>query len=299
VHLVIGPSSLALGRQLEIALSVPALEAKLQIFPDGESCCRAELPDDGAPVVIVHGTHAPQDRHIQQLCQLIEVATGRRRREIVCVVPYFAYARQDRRVVPGDPLSAQLVVKTLLALGATQIITVDIHNPKIFDTCASFATSLSAALPTADWLRTQRIGNPLLVSPDHGSERRIRAIGKELGWPVHVCDKRKDETGRTWYEGIGRGLAGHDAIVIDDLCSSGSTLVPLAGALREAGAKKLLIGITHFFADPVAVEKKIGAGVELFSTNSIPSEISKVDLAPMLANYIQNYLSPGRQRASI
>jgi ribose-phosphate pyrophosphokinase len=299
MHLVIGPSSVALGHQLEVALSVPASEAKLQIFPDGESCCRIELPDDGAPVVIVHGTHAPQDRHIQQLYQLIDVAAARRRREIICVVPYFAYARQDRRVTPRDPLSAQLVVKAILTLGATKVITVDIHNPKIFEAYASSATNLSAALPTAVWLRTQRFSNPILISPDHGGERRIRAIGKELGWPVHVCDKRKDETGRTWYEGIGREFAGHDAIVIDDLCSSGSTLVPLAGALREAGAKKLLVGTMHFFADPAAVEKKIGAGVELFSTNSIPSAISKVDLAPMLADYIQSYLSPEKQRVSV
>src|SRR5438046_5163770 len=106
MQLVIGPSSSVLGWKLQEELGISACPAELQIFPDGESCCRLALPDRAATVVIVHGTHPPQDRHLQQLYQLVDVAVARGAREVICVVPYLAYARQDRRETDCDSLSA-------------------------------------------------------------------------------------------------------------------------------------------------------------------------------------------------
>lgn len=286
-HLVIGPSALDLGRRLAEEARLAFTEAALQLFPDGESCVRCELPDRLDSVAIVQGTHPPQDRHIQQLAQMIDHAAARGAREITCIVPYLAYSRQDRRVGAADPLSSQAVLKSLTALGMTRLVTIDVHNPRIFAYCDSHCTSLSASGPIVAFLAGRRLRNPVLVSPDEGGRDRVGMIARKLGWPVRICRKNKDPDGRTWYEGTEDGFGDADAVVIDDLCSSGSTLIPLADQLYRSGARRILFGITHFFADSDALTRRIGGDVRFFSTNSIPSKVSRIDLAPLIAGHLR------------
>ena len=287
-HLVIGPSASDLGRRLAAETGYSFTEAELQIFPDGESCCRCALPDGIGSAVIVQGTQPPQDRHLQQLMQLVDHAAARGASDITCVVPYLAYSRQDRRMKPDDPLSSQAVLRALAALGMTRLVTIDVHNPRIFGYCDSVCTSLSASEPIVDFLSAQGLDRPVLVSPDEGGRERIGRIAARLGWPVRICSKNKDPDGRTWYEGIEDGLTDCDAVVIDDLCSSGSTLLPLAEQLYRSKVRRILFGITHFFADADALAAKIGGDVRFFSTNSIPSKVSAIDLAPLIADHLRS-----------
>ena len=287
-HLVIGPSTPDLGRRLAAETGYSFTEAELQIFPDGESCCRCALPDGIGSAVIVQGTQPPQDRHLQQLMQLVDHAAARGASDITCVVPYLAYSRQDRRMKPDDPLSSQAVLRALAALGMTRLVTIDVHNPRIFGYCDSACTSLSASEPIVEFLSAQGLDRPVLVSPDEGGRERIGRIAARLGWPVRICSKNKDPDGRTWYEGIEDGLTDCDAVVIDDLCSSGSTLLPLAEQLYRSKVRRILFGITHFFADADALAAKIGGDVRFFSTNSIPSKVSTIDLAPLIADHLRS-----------
>ena len=296
MHLVIGPSSRELGRRLQMCLRIPTVIADLQLFPDGESCCRADLENNCEPIVLLHGTHPHQDQNLQQLYQLIDIAVRQGPSEVVCVVPYLAYARQDRRDIGNAPFSAGIVLKTLEALGATKFVTIDVHNEEIFDAITIDAVNLSPADPMAHWLSTRTLSDPILISPDVGGRRRVSAVADRLGWDYLICRKCKDETGYTWYNKITRDLRGRDAVIIDDLCSSGSTLVPLAEALIQSGVSKILIGVTHFFADAASVQNKIGYDVDIFSTNTIPSQTAKIDLAPLIADHLKQCLNLSNSR---
>jgi ribose-phosphate pyrophosphokinase len=292
VGLLIGSASTALGRELEAALAVPTVYAELRTFPDNEFCVRAPLRRTPETVVIVQGTHPPQDRNLQELYQLVEAAISQDCRNVVCIVPYLAYARQDKRTVPGEPLSARIVLQSLAALRATRLITVEVHNRRIFDGAPIEAASLSVNGLFADWLSCLKLRDPVLVSPDEGGAQRLRAIGETLRWPVLVLQKFKDECGRTWYEDQLPQVQGRSAIVIDDLCSSGSTLIPLARLLLDSGASSIHYGVVHFFADPKTIMDKIGQRIEIFATDSVPNPAANISLAPVVADFIRNqYLS--------
>ncbi|UQE03634.1 ribose-phosphate diphosphokinase [Bradyrhizobium japonicum] len=292
VGLLVGSASTALGRELEVALAVPTVYAELRTFPDSEFCVRAPLSRAPETVVIVQGTPPPQDRNLQELYQLVDVAISQRCRNVVCVVPYLAYARQDKRTVPGEPFSARIVLQTLAALGASRLITVEVHNQRIFNDAPIDAASLSVTGLFADSLSRLNLHDPVLISPDEGGTQRLRAIGEILGWPILALRKFKNERGHTWYEGRIPQVKGRSVIVIDDLCSSGSTVIPLARHLFECGVGDIHYGVVHFFANPQAILDKIGQPIEIFATDSIPNPTARISLAPVVADFIKNqYIS--------
>ncbi len=286
VQLLIGPSSADLGARLASALAVPPIQAEVRIFPDGETCVRAPGLRLDAPLVIVQGGHPPQDRHLVQLLQLVELAKGQGVGRVICVAPYLAYARQDRRDRPGEPLSAQMVLRLLASLGTDVLVTAEVHNPDIFRDAPLTCISVDAHALLADWLAARRLINPVLICPDQGASARLTRMSRRLGWPVASYLKHKDDTGRTWYEHDDRDLRGCHAVVIDDLCSSGSTFIPLARQLFQAGASAISYGVVHFSADPDHIRREVGRDIDIFHTDSIPSSDHALPLAGLLAEQI-------------
>jgi len=281
-----GPASAGLARQLGELLAAPVVQAHERTFPDGETCASGVIDARFDRVILVQGTHPPQDRHLQQLFQMIESAGAQGDFEIICVVPYLAYSRQDRRSRPGEPLSAAVVLRILRMLGVTELVTVDVHNPGIFEDAELDWASLSAAHPIAEQIRSLALRAPIMVSPDAGGERRTRLIGERLHYPTVVLAKRKANDGTTTYDQIGQEVVDRDAVVVDDLSSSGSTLIPLVAALREAGARTVTVIVTHLFADIDGLRSALGDDVRLLSTDSIPSPASVISLASLIAGYL-------------
>ena len=285
--LLIGPASSGLGHALAGELGLAAVDAQVRIFPDGECCVSAEIPEHPGRVIILQATHPPQDRNLQLLYQLIEAAKHRGARQIVCVVPYLAYARQDRRSSASEPLSSQIVVRTLAMLGADALVTVDVHNPDIFAAVPLQATNLAAAPLLVERLRTVASSNLMLVSPDRGGRRRTRALAEQLGLRFWVYEKTKDDTGRTWFSSEATVLAGRHAVVVDDLCSSGSTLVPFCRQLLEDGVRRISICITHMLADPTRLRDLLGDNHEIVCTDSVPTAPAAVSLAPLIGRHLR------------
>ena len=124
---------------------------------------------------------------------------------------------------------------------------------------------------------------------DAGGERRTRLVAEKLRYPTVVLSKSKADDGRTSYDRVGGEVLGRDAVVIDDLSSSGSTLIPLVEALRAADAKSISLGVTHLFADVAALQAAVGPDVRIFSTDSVPSIASQISLAPLIGNYLVSY----------
>lgn len=282
----VGPASPDLGRDIALKINAPVVHANVRLFPDGESCVSGCVSGAHKRLVIVQGTHPPQDRHLQQLYQMVEAARSQGDQEIICVVPYLAYSRQDRRSRPGEPLSAEIVLRTLQLLGADEVVTVDVHNPRIFDGVTMRWTSLSMVQSVARHIASLSLAAPLIVAPDAGGERRTRLVAEQLRYPTLVLSKSKTDDGKTSYGRLGSEVSGRDAVVIDDLASSGSTLIPLVEALRAARTKSISLVVTHLFADTAALQAAVGPEVRISSTDTVPSAASQISLAPVVASYL-------------
>jgi ribose-phosphate pyrophosphokinase len=285
--LCLGTGGEHLRAGLERELGVAPADVECRRFPDGETLVQVRAPLEGATVAIVQGTHPPQDSRLQELYQLVDVAVAGGAERVLCVVPYLAYARQDRRSAPGEAASGAIVLRTLAMLGASELVTVDVHSPRLLAEASFPAASVSAAEGVADWIRSLRLEEPLVVSPDAGGVERAERVAAALACERLALRKSKDRSRGTWYDGGVAEVEGRDVVVVDDLCSSGSTFVPLARHLHASGARRLAYCVTHFFADADALEAKVGFPVEIAGTDTIPTRWSRISVVPLLGRWLR------------
>ncbi len=294
--LLIGPASEDLGADLAALLEWPSVSAHERVFPDGETCLDAVLPEGVAHCVIVQGTHPPQDRHLIQLLQLVQIARHHTCQRITCVVPYLAYSRQDRRTLPGEAITAHIVLDMLEAVGVSELVCVDVHNDAIFEHGTLTSTSLSAQPVLVRALEARQLLRPVLIASDAGGGRRLAGLARRLGWEMRVLDKIKSADGTTHYDALNFNLSGRDAVILDDLCSSGSTLVPLVARLTECGADRVVIGITHFFAkNEPGLLARLGRRVELIYTDTTARGRGRaLRIAPEVAMHLRQMQMLGK-----
>jgi ribose-phosphate pyrophosphokinase len=290
--LCVGSASGHLRDELVALTGLPAAELALREFPDGEICVRVLDDVAGADVVVVQGTQRPQDRNLQELYQLMDIAAGMGARRVLCVVPYLAFGRQDRRSRPGEPLSFHLAPRTVAMLGADRLVCVEAHNPEALRATPLPADSLSITPLFADWVAGSGLRSPLVLSPDAGGAGRAEAVARRVGCPAAACRKVKDDAGVTSFAELPSGLAGADVVVVDDVCTTGTTLWPLAERLRECGAASVTYLVGHLFRDGDELAGELGAGASVVSTTTIPAGGTRISVAPMLATAITDWLEP-------
>lgn len=256
------PTAIVLGPDDHFrARDVPAADVVLadrEIFPDGEQLIRLRSPERlrDADVLVVHSTNDNQDRALTSVLQLVDlIGTSCGPRSVSCFTPYLCYQRQDRAMRPGEAVTARVVIQAIAAAGAQLLITVDRHGlqpsgpglPRMIDlTCAD----RHLAGPEVSSWRPDAI-----VAPDHGAARRMAAVNRH-GLPIVVLDKLKDASLGTHYAEIPDELRGSRCLVIEDLCSTGSTLVPLQAALAKAGAE-VGVFVTHLLAGPQVIRARL------------------------------------------
>ena len=285
---VAGPSSATLAAQVGALSGATVLSVDRQIFPDGESVVRvqagAEL--DGARVVIVHGTHPPQHRHFLELCQLIGVAWDGGAAKVECVVPYFAYPRQDRCTVPGEAVTFLIALRLLFHLGVERLACVEIHNPTATAGMPIRLDNLLTRSIIADWVVGLQLRRPLILSPDRGRAHTVRSVASDVGCPALICQKEKLSPTVTLYGSIeSPELRGADVVVLDDLASTGSTLVPLISSLHAKQPRSIRVFITHALCSPAVLEERLG-GVEVFATDTIPGNGDRIGVASLIADWV-------------
>ncbi|ASS73667.1 hypothetical protein CIG75_00870 [Tumebacillus algifaecis] len=289
--LLVGPGSEHLGDGLHEVTGIPLGQVSRRIFPDQEVCVRVDASLQGKVVFILQNTQQPQERHLQQLYQLVEVAANQGAEQIICIVPYLAYSRQDRRTHEGEPESGLIVLRTLQMLGADKIVTVDVHNPRLLERASLPAVNLTTETLFADFFMNQDLVDPVIVSPDRGGSARVGSVASITRFPTLVLKKNKDVTGYTWYDISDLHLKGRDVVVLDDLCSSGSTFIPLAQYLREVGAGNIYYGVTHFFANGDQVMERIGFPVRILGSDTILTPWMQVSVVPLIARWIERELT--------
>ncbi|KUO43142.1 MAG: hypothetical protein APU95_01195 [Hadesarchaea archaeon YNP_N21] len=288
--IVPGPSSEELGRKVawELREKIVALEYKN--FPDGENYLRftGEFKDED--VVIVQTTGPPQDTNLIKLLFMIETAKGLGAKKVVAVVPYFAYARQDERYRPGEVVSAEVVIDLLEKAGLDGFVTFDIHNPELLGKFKIRATSLTAMPLIGEYFSRLNLKKPFVLAPDQEAPRRAEIVAGILGCEHSWLDKFRDRiTGEIRSEiHEDFDVSGRDIIIVDDIISTGKTIVNAVEILRKKGAANIYVGCTHPVLAPGALERIAGAGAkEVVSTDSIPSSISKISLAPLIAEELR------------
>jgi ribose-phosphate pyrophosphokinase len=246
MKLMSGTANPDLSRSIADYLDAPLTASHIERFADGEIFVRIDENVRGEDVFVLQSTSRPANDHLMELLICIDALVRARARRITAVIPYFGYARQDRKTGGRTPISAKLVANLIAKAGADRVLTVDLHAGQIqgfFDipTDNLFATKVMEA----DIRRHYETDNLLIVSPDVGGVVRARALAKLLDAEIAIVDKRRPKAGVAEVMNIIGEVEGRRCILFDDMCDSGGTLVNAADALLEKGAIEVSAYVTH------------------------------------------------------
>ena len=266
-----GNSNRRLAESICNYLNVPLGKASVRRFADQEIFVEIQENVRGEDVFILQSTSYPTNDHLMELLIMIDAFRRSSARRITAVLPYFGYARQDRRASGRTPISAKLVANLITEAGADRVLTLDLHAGQIqgfFD----IPTDNLFAIPVIarDIKAHYELENVMVVSPDVGGVVRARALGKRLGSLLAIVDKRRDRPGESEVMNIIGEVEGKDCILIDDIVDSGGTLCNAAEALLANGAKSVTAYITHGVLSGGAVARVSSSKLkELVITDSI------------------------------
>ena len=266
-----GSAHPALASEIAEFLGVSMGHARLHRFPDTEVSFQIEENIRGTDVFVVQPTSAPVDQHLIELCVMIDAFRRSSASRITAVIPYYGYARQDRKDKPRVPISAKLVANLLSAAGANRVLTMDLHKAQIQGFFDIPVDHLFAAPVIIDHLARQTFPSLTIVAPDAGGAERARAYAKRLGGELAVIDKRRSDDGTAEVMNVVGDVAGRTCIIQDDIIDTAGTIVKAAGALKENGAARVFACAVHGVLSGPAFEKIEKAPIEkLIVTNTIP-----------------------------
>jgi ribose-phosphate pyrophosphokinase len=275
MKLVAGNSNRALAEAIADYLEMPLARCVVRRFADQEIFVEIRENVRGEDLFVIQSTSYPANDHLMELLIIIDAARRASARRITAVLPYFGYARQDRKPSARTPISAKLVANLIVEAGAHRVLTLDLHAGQIqgfFDIPTD--NLFSVPVFTRDIKAHHDIADVMVVSPDVGGVVRARALAKRLDAPLAIVDKRRERPGEAEVMNIIGDVTGRRCILFDDIVDSGGTLVNAAEALMEKGAQSVLAYITHGVLSGAAVARITAAKLqELVITDSIqPTE---------------------------
>ena len=291
-----GNSNRALAEEICRSIGMPLGEATVTSFPDGESFVKINENVRGHDVFIIQSTCPPTNHHLMELLIMIDAARRASAARITAVLPFYGYARQDRKDQPRVPITAKLVANLLVAAGATRILTMDLHSQQIqgfFDIPVDNIYGTPILLGD---LWKQDHDNLVVVSPDVGGVVRARAAAKQLNADLAIIDKRRPKHNVAKVMNIIGEVQGRTCVIMDDMVDTANTLCEAAAALKENGAQKVVAYCTHPVLSGNAVERITGSQLdELVVTNTIPlqpdakacKKIRQLSAAEILAETIR------------
>lgn len=293
-----GTANPALTGEICEALGCPFGSAMIKSFADGETYLQIQENVRGADVFVVQPTCTPVDHNLMELLLMIDAFKRASAERITAVLPYYGYARQDRKDQPRMPISAKLVASLLERAGASRVLALDLHAAQIqgfFDIPVDHLFALPVMIEYFQDRHDR--GELIIVSPDAGGVERARAFAKRLNVPLAIIDKRRTEANVAEVMNIIGEVRGKHCLMVDDLVDTAGTLINGVEALLEQGAKSVTACATHAVLSGSAVERINASPLEeLVVTNSIPHEcqagkchkIRTLSVAPLLARAIQS-----------
>lgn len=296
MKLVTGNSNIALAQAVASYLEIPLTDCTVKRFADHEVYVEVHENVRGEDVFILQSTSFPANDHLMELLILTDALRRSSARRITAVIPYYGYARQDRRSTGRTPISAKLVANLITEAGVNRVITLDLHAAQIqgfFDIPTD--NLYGAPVITRDIKEHYNTDKLMIVSPDVGGVARARAIAQRIGADLAIVDKRRPRAGVSEVMNIIGDVSGHACVLIDDIVDSGGTLVNAAEALLKAGAKEVSAYITHGVLSAGAAERIANSKLkELVVTDSIAEtdgvrsakNIRRITIAPLIGEAI-------------
>lgn len=260
-----------LAAEIAEFLGVQPGQARLRRFPDTEVSFQIDENIRGTDVFVIQPTCAPVDPHLVELMIMVDAFRRSSAARITAVVPYYGYARQDRKDKPRVPISAKLVANVLSASGVNRVLTMDLHKAQIQGFFDIPVDHLFAAPVLIDYLSRQAFKNLTLVAPDAGGAERARAYGKRLDADLAVIDKRRTDDGTAEVMNVIGDVRGRTCVIADDIIDTAGTIQKAAQALKDNGAEKVFACAVHGVLSGPAIERIEKAPIDkLIITNTIP-----------------------------
>ena len=288
VTVIGGKASEDLAKKLAKRLKASFISSDLRIFPDGESKIAINAKPKKGKIVIVNSTYPPVDSNLMQTLSLISKAR-QFSSNVVSVIPYLGYARQDREFLPGEIVTLSVIAKLLKASGASKVIVVDIHSQmglKHFDIPVK---NVSAMQELVNHFKKLKLKDPLVVSPDLGGATRAEEFARLYGTNFIALKKQRDrKTGKVEIMTLNLdGVKGRDLVLVDDMISTGGSIVKATEFLRKQKCRRVYVACTHALLIDNAEKKIRKAGISgIISTNTIPGNTSIVDVSGIIAKAI-------------
>ena len=263
-------------------------------FSDGEVQINIEESVRGCDVYVIQSTCAPVNQHIMELLIMIDALKRASAKSINIVMPYYGYARQDRKARSREPIAAKLVADLIETAGANRVITLDLHAPQIQGFFDIPIDHLQGVPILSDYFEAKELEDVIIVSPDHGGVTRARKMADSLKAPIGIIDKRRPRPNVAEIMNIIGNIEGKTAILIDDIIDTAGTITLAANALIENGAKEVYACCTHPVLSGPAIERINNSQIkELVITNSIPlpeekhsDKITALSVAPLIGEAI-------------
>ncbi len=294
LKLIAGTANPLLADRISEKLDVPLTDARLRRFADGEINVKIEDSMRGHDVFVIQPTCPPVNEHLMELFIILDALRRASAGRVTAVVPYYGYARKERKTQPREPISAKLVANFITLAGADRLLLLDLHAEAIEGFFDVPTDHLSPHRIFADYLKTRNLQHLTIVAPDAGGGRRAELVANVLQAPIAFGYKRRTGDDQSEVIAVSGDVKGRDCVVVEDIITTGGTIAKLAVALRTQGANKVLIAATHPVLTGNAVEKLKEAHVEeVIVTDSVPIPPEKLgppltvlSVAPLLAEAI-------------
>ncbi len=287
-------SNMKLAEEIAQIIGVQLGKCSVSRFSDGEIQINIEESIRGGDVFVIQSTSAPVNEHLMELLIMIDALKRASAKTINIVMPYYGYARQDRKARSREPITAKLVANLLETAGASRVITLDLHAPQIQGFFDVPIDHLMGVPILADYFKNKNLQDIVIVSPDHGGVTRARRLADRLKAPIAIIDKRRPKPNVAEVMNIVGQVEGKTAILIDDIIDTAGTITLAANALVENGATEVYACCTHPVLSGPAIDRIQNSKIkELVVTNSIAlSDEKKIDkivelsVAPLIAEAI-------------
>jgi ribose-phosphate pyrophosphokinase len=289
INLIAGNSSKDLAKKISKKLKANLVKSEVKNFPDGESKITLKGKLSKSKTIVVQSIYPPVDSNLIQALSLISKANDYST-EVVVVVPYLGYARQDREFLPGEIVTMKVLGQLFKGAGASKIIVVDIHSKIGLKHFKIKSENITVISDLVKYFKKINLRNPLVVSPDQGGKERAKEFASEFKSEFIALKKQRDrKTGKVKIktEGLDK-VVGRDVILVDDMISTGGSIIKATEFLKKQKCKRVFVACTHALLMNDAEKKIRKAGVtKIISTNTIPGKTSIVDISSTIAKAIK------------